>query len=111
MTETAHTDEIREAYVRYRATLPGDRLTRAEAEAAFDRWHERQKRRRPKRGVVATVDDLHALPTDSIIGIARHGWYRVYERGSRDWLTTSGGVFDEDWLPADIIWTPGDTDE
>lgn len=107
MTYIPRTDIIRNAYVAYMHDLhrPGEKSD-DEYRAEFDAWHSRQKTRRPKRGVIATIDQLDGLPEGSVIGLERHGSFFVYERGGTDWRSPGGGYFDSDWLPADIIWTP-----
>lgn len=61
---------------------------------------------RPPAGIVTTGDDVKNLPEGTILLLTRRGVHEVYT-AEDGWAYGGGGlVLDEDWLPADIVWTP-----
>jgi len=64
---------------------------------------------RPPAGIVTTGDDIKNLPEGTILLLTRRGVNEVYT-AEDGWAYGRGGlVLDEDWLPADIVWTPQET--
>lgn len=60
---------------------------------------------------VNNMEELNSLPVGTVVGIERHSSLRVWTKDSNgnepdDWTTAGNAMFDPDWLPAYIIWSP-----
>lgn len=60
---------------------------------------------------VTNMEELNSLPVGTVIGVERHSSLRVWTKDSDsgsldDWTAAGNVLFDPDWLPAKIVWTP-----